>query len=92
MEAQGVDVTNTSLGYTTFDPPETGHSYEELNGHTAFGSRGVNHAVQLGVTCVLAAMDLARSLPWFAASVRDIRMLRIEEFNDLMPAVRDAAS
>jgi virulence-associated protein VapD len=42
------------------------------------------------VTCVLAAMDLARSLPWFAASVRDIRMLRIEELNDLMPAVQQA--
>jgi len=40
------------------------------------------------VTCVLAAQDLARSLPWFAASVRDIRMLRIEELNDLMPAVQ----
>jgi virulence-associated protein VapD len=40
------------------------------------------------VTCVLAAQDLARSLPWFAASVRDIRMLQIEELNDLMPAVQ----
>jgi virulence-associated protein VapD len=35
-------------------------------------------------------MDLARSLSWFAASVRDIRMLRIEELNDLMPAVQQA--
>jgi virulence-associated protein VapD len=43
------------------------------------------------VTCVLAAQDLVRNLPWFAASVRDIRMLRIEELNDLMPAVRQAA-
>jgi len=43
------------------------------------------------VTCVLAAMDLTRSLPWFAASVRDIRMLRIEELNDLMPAVQQAS-
>jgi virulence-associated protein VapD len=33
-------------------------------------------------------MDLSRSLPWFAESVRDIRMLRIEEMNDLMPAVQ----
>jgi virulence-associated protein VapD len=36
-------------------------------------------------------MDLTTSLPWFAASVRDIRMLRIEEMNDLMPAVQKAA-
>ena len=37
----------------------------------------------------MAAIDLSRRLGWFAASVRDIRMLRIEEMNDLMPAVRD---
>jgi virulence-associated protein VapD len=42
------------------------------------------------VTCVLAAMDLARSLPWFVSAVRDIRMLRIEELNDLMPALQQA--
>jgi virulence-associated protein VapD len=36
-------------------------------------------------------MELAGSLPWFAASVRDIRMLRIEEVNDLMPAIQQAA-
>ncbi len=42
------------------------------------------------VTCVLAAQDLARTFPWFSKSVRDIRMLRIEELNDLMPAVLQA--
>jgi len=42
------------------------------------------------VTCVLAAIDLSRQLPWFAPSVRDMRMLRIEELNDLMPAVQQA--
>ena len=44
------------------------------------------------VSCVLAVMDLAKSNPWFAPSVRDIRMLRIEDNNDLMPAVRKAIS
>jgi virulence-associated protein VapD len=41
------------------------------------------------VTCVIAAQRLARELPWFAESVRDIRMLRIEENNDLAPAVEE---
>jgi virulence-associated protein VapD len=54
-------------------------------GSVYFGGETIN-----AVTCVLAAIELARSLPWFAASVRDIRMLRIEEFNDLMPAVQQA--
>lgn len=52
-------------------------------GSVYFGGDSIN-----AVTCVLAAIELSRQLPWFASSVRDIRMLRIEEFNDLMPAVQ----
>ncbi|MGL6097574.1 MAG: virulence factor [Fimbriiglobus sp.] len=62
------------------------HGFRWQQGSTYFGGDGVN-----AVTCVMAAMDLSRLLPWFAPSVRDIRMLRIEEFNDLMPAVQQAA-
>jgi virulence-associated protein VapD len=54
-------------------------------GSVYFGGETIN-----AVTCVLAVIALSRALPWFAASVRDIRMLRIEEFNDLMPAVQQA--
>jgi virulence-associated protein VapD len=61
------------------------HGFTWQQGSLYFGGEQIN-----AVTCVLAAMDLARSLPWFAASVRDIRMLRIEELNDLMPAVQQA--
>jgi virulence-associated protein VapD len=39
------------------------------------------------VKCVIAAQRLARELPWFGESVRDVRMLRIEENNDLGPAI-----
>jgi len=42
------------------------------------------------VVCVLAAQRLARELPWFAESARDVRMLRIEERNDLGPAIQAA--
>lgn len=62
------------------------HGFEWQQGSMYFGGPEVT-----SVTCVLAAMDLAKRLPWFAASVRDIRMLRIEELNDLMPAVQQAA-
>lgn len=41
-----------------------------------------------GVTCVLVIQELARQFPWFAACVKDVRMLRIEENNDLLPAIR----
>ena len=61
------------------------HGFAWQQGSTYFGGDNIN-----AVTCVLAAMDLAQKLSWFSASVRDIRMLRIEEWNDLMPAVQDA--
>jgi len=40
------------------------------------------------VTCVLAVQAMARSFPWFVPSVTDIRMLRIEDNNDLNIAIR----
>jgi virulence-associated protein VapD len=39
------------------------------------------------VKCVLAIQELSKKYSWFAASVRDIRMLRIEDNNDLRPAL-----
>ncbi len=59
------------------------NGFTRQQGSVYFGNENIN-----AVTCVLAAMDLSRSLPWFAGSVRDIRMLRIEELNDLMPAIQ----
>lgn len=39
------------------------------------------------VKCVLTIQKLSNTYPWFATCVKDIRMLRIEENNDLMPAI-----
>ena len=39
------------------------------------------------VSCVLTVQRLARQYPWFSTCVKDVRMLRIEENNDLMPAI-----
>lgn len=50
-----------------------------------FGDETVNE-----VSCVLAIQELTDEFEWFAPSVRDIRMLRIESNNDLMPAVERA--
>jgi virulence-associated protein VapD len=41
------------------------------------------------VKCVLAVQDLAKKYEWFSASVEDIRMLRVEDNNDLMPAINN---
>jgi virulence-associated protein VapD len=62
------------------------HQFQWQQGSVYFGDASATAA-----TVMVAVIDLATQLPWFAASVRDIRMLRIEELNDLMPVVRRVA-
>src|SRR5215469_1470423 len=62
------------------------HQFQWQQGSVYFGSPAVTAA-----TVMVAVIDLTNRLPWFAASVRDIRMLRIEELNDLMPVVQQVA-
>ncbi|MEA1961200.1 MAG: virulence factor [Bacillota bacterium] len=58
------------------------HGLDRMQGSVYFGDDTVD-----AVTCVLAVQELADEFDWFQVSVRDIRMLRIEDNNDLMPAV-----
>ena len=58
------------------------HGFDWRQGSVYFGDDTVD-----AVTCVLAVQDLTRRFAWFRSSVRDIRMLRIEENNDLGPAI-----
>jgi virulence-associated protein VapD len=69
--------------YTEIKKVLQSHGFSPQQGSVYFGNETIN-----AVSCVLAAQDLARQLPWFSTSVRDIRMLRIEELNDLGPAVQ----
>ena len=39
------------------------------------------------VDCMLAVQDLATQFDWFAVCIKGVRMLRIEELNDLKPAI-----
>ncbi len=64
------------------------HGFTRQQGSVYFGDVAKVDAV----SCVLAVMDLAKNNPWFEPSVKDIRMLRIEENNNLMPAVKKAVS
>ena len=58
------------------------HGFQRQQGSVYFGSQTVTP-----VTCVVAVQALQARNPWFARVVSDIRMLRIEEHNDLMPAI-----
>lgn len=62
------------------------HHFQWQQGSVYFGDATVTTA-----TVMVAVIDLTTQLPWFAACVRDIRMLRIEELNDLMPVVQRVA-
>lgn len=59
------------------------YGFSRQQGSVYFGDESVD-----AVTCVTAVQDMRDEYDWFAPSVRDIRMLRIEERNDLMPAVQ----
>ncbi len=58
--------------------------FDWMQGSTYFGNETVD-----AVKCVTAVQRLSRKYPWFKASVRDIRMLRIEENNDFMSAIEE---
>ena len=51
-------------------------------GSVYFGDETIN-----AVNCVLIIQKLSKTYPWFVACVKDVRMLRIEENNDLLPAL-----
>lgn len=51
------------------------------------GSVYFGNSEMTAVKCVLAAQKLSQTYSWFKPSVSDIRMLRIEELNDLAPAL-----
>ena len=58
------------------------HGFVRKQGSVYFGDDTVDV-----VRCQTAVQQIAVDFDWFAPSVRDIRMLRIEDNNDLMPAI-----
>lgn len=64
------------------------HGFAKQQGSVHFGDAAKVDAV----ACVLAVMDLSSKYAWFSTSVKDVRMLRIDEISDLMPAVQKGAT
>lgn len=54
-DSVGVDVINTSLGYTTFDNPAQNYKYSDLNGDYALATRAADWAAQAGILVVASA-------------------------------------
>ena len=62
----------------------TARGFEWKQGSAYFGDETVD-----AVRCVRVVQRMARKFPWFTPSIRDLRMLRIEENNDLKSALID---
>ena len=60
------------------------YGFSRQQGSVYFGDDTVD-----AVKTVMAARKLATKYSWFAPSVKDIRMLRIEDDNDLRLAILD---
>lgn len=54
-DSLGVDVINSSLGYTTFDNPNYSYTPAEMDGNTAYITKGANIAYQKGILVVNSA-------------------------------------
>ncbi len=64
-DSAGVDVINSSLGYSTFDDPEMNHSYADMDGQTTRVTRGANVAASRGMLVVSSAGNEGRPTnPW----------------------------
>lgn len=54
-DSVGVDVINTSLGYTTFDNSAQDYKYSDMNGDRALATRAADWAAQAGILVVASA-------------------------------------
>ncbi len=54
-DSLGVDLVNTSLGYTTYDNPNYSYTQADMDGNTAFISKGANIAFEKGLLLVTSA-------------------------------------
>ncbi|MEJ5351461.1 MAG: S8 family serine peptidase [Melioribacteraceae bacterium] len=55
MEAQGVDITSSSVGYNTFDPGNYSYTFKDMNGNSTIVAKAINLAFQKGVATFTAA-------------------------------------
>lgn len=53
-DSLGVDLVNSSLGYSYFDQSQNSYTYSDLDGKTTFIARGANAAVRKGMIVVVA--------------------------------------
>lgn len=83
-DSLGVDIINTSLGYFDFDNQAYNHTYSEMNGSTAFMTRGSEVAFSRGILLITSAGNSGNSSnPHIAVPADGISVLAIGAVNPL---------
>ncbi|MDD4226551.1 MAG: S8 family serine peptidase [Mariniphaga sp.] len=59
-DSAGVDIINSSLGYTTFDDPAMNHTYLDMDGNTTRVTRAANIAASRGMLIFVSAGNEGR--------------------------------
>ena len=87
---------DTNMLQQTYPGPSWNNAYTEVRSYlTSRGFVWTQGSAYFGdetidaVRCVRTVQRMAKKFAWFTPSVRDIRMLRIEENNDLKTALED---
>lgn len=62
-DSLGVQLINSSLGYTTFDDSQTDYEYQDMDGRTAISTKGAVMAARKGILVVNSAGN-SRTKPW----------------------------
>lgn len=70
-DSLGVDVINSSLGYTTFDDSTLNHTYTDMNGSTTFISRGADKAASKGILVLNSAGNSGTSSWYYLSAPAD---------------------
>ena len=74
--------TSQSNAYKEIGDVLQEYGFKRQQGSVYFGGEAVNAEV-----CTVATRELTQKYYWFAPSVKDIRMLRIEDNNDLTTVI-----
>jgi serine protease AprX len=62
-DSLGIDIINSSLGYTTFDDSTENYTYADLDGNTTLITRGANKAATKGILVINSAGNYGAA-PW----------------------------
>lgn len=65
MEAAGVNITSSSLGYNLFDKGQTSYTYQDMNGVNSKIVKAVNLAWAFGVLSFTAAGNEGTATDWY---------------------------